>query len=137
MNKVLLTGRVTAKPELRYTISEVAESRFTLAITRNYKNEQGVYESDFVTCVAYRQNAKALNEWVEKGDRIGIEGSIRTGSYEKDGKKVYTTDILVDRIEFLASRPKEEKVEKTKEEKVEKDPFEDFGNEIEYELPFD
>ena len=134
MNKLFLTGRITKNIDLRYTQNQTPVARFTIAVNRDFKNKQGQYESDFINCIAYRQTADVLSKYVEKGDLIGIEGSIRTGSYETDGKKTYITDIQVDRVEFLQSKPKE--VETHKEEV---DPFKSFGEQIEVEdsnLPF-
>lgn len=126
MNKVILKGNITKDIELRHTGSGVAVATFTVATKRNYKNQNGEYESDFIRCVAYRETAEVINKYFQKGSGIIIEGNIRTGSYEgQDGKKVFTTDVMVEHIDFI-----------DKKEKVENDPFEDMGKKVETELPF-
>ena len=133
MNRVELIGRITKDAELRYTASNTAVSKFTIAINRNYKNEE--QETDFISCTAFGKRAEMIGKYCKKGTQVAIEGSIRTGSYEKDGKKYYTTDVNIDSIQLLGSKPKEElKAEETKtEKKVEEIPmadsiFEAFGN---------
>lgn len=134
MNKVCLTGRLTAKPELRYTDTNVAYARFNLAVNRNFTNEQREREADFIGCVAWKKTAEMVVNHLDKGSQIGVEGRIQTGSYDdKDGNKRYTTDIIVENITFLDkkqdSRPAPEYTESQKEETKE-DPFADFGNSV-------
>lgn len=130
MNKVLLTGRLTKNPELKYTTSNVAVSQFSLAVNRNFKNAEGVYDADFINCVAYRKTAELIAEYTKKGDLLGIEGRIQTRSYDdKEGNKRYATEVIVDNIEFLSSKKKEE----TKEEV---DPFAEFGESVSIEDGF-
>lgn len=142
MNKVLLTGRLTKNPELRYTTSNVAVSQFSLAVTRNFKNAEGVYEADFINCVAYRKTAELIAEWTKKGDLLGIEGRIQTRSYDdKEGNKKYITEVIIENIEFLSSKKKEESSEEIKEESIKEDsdPFKEFGNKVvltDDDLPF-
>lgn len=126
MNKVLLTGRLTKNPELKYTTSNVAVNQFSLAVNRNFKNAEGVYEADFINCVAYRKSAELIAEWTKKGDLLGIEGRMQTRSYDdKEGNKRYATEVIVDNVEFLATGKKEEP-------KEEQDPFAEFGDNLEY-----
>lgn len=109
MNKVILTGRLTANPELRYTQNNVPAARFTLAVNRDYKKENQEREADFINIIAWRKLAETVNKYLKKGNRIGIVGKIQTGSYTKqDGSKGYTTDVVISEIEFLESKPKEE-----------------------------
>lgn len=140
MNKVCLTGRATKDIELRYTTNSVAVSSFTIAVNRNYKNENGDYETDFINCVAYRKTAELLNSYVKKGDMLGIEGSVRTRNYDdKDGKKVYVTEIMVDSVDFLQSKKEVEKAVEEEQKPVEVDPYKDFGEQIvitDDDLPF-
>lgn len=98
MNKWAGVGRLTKDPEIRITQEQKTVGRFTMAINR-YKQD-----ADFINCVAFGKQAELLEKYFRKGDRIGVAGSIKTGSYEKDGKKVYTTDIWVDEIEFLQDK---------------------------------
>lgn len=135
MNKVCLTGRITKDIELRYTDANTAYTGFTIAVRRDYKNRDGEYESDFITCKAYRYSAEFLSKYACKGTLVGIVGTIQTGSYENnEGKKVYTTDIKVDNCEILGSgKSKEEpdeEVEKPNENSSD-DVFADFGSSIE------
>lgn len=100
MNKVVLIGRTTSDIELRYTTNQTAVTRFNLAVDRRTK-EDG---TDFITCKAWGKTAELLEKYINKGDRIGIEGRIETGSYEKDGRKIYTTEVVVESIEFLTAK---------------------------------
>lgn len=104
INRVVLVGRLTKDPELRYTPNGVASCRFTLAVNRAFKNE-GEQQADFIQCVAWRKQAENLANFQRKGNLIGVEGRIQTGSYEgQDGKRVYTTDVVTDSIQFLEHR---------------------------------
>ena len=136
MNKVCLTGRITKNIELKYNQNNVAITSFNLAVTRKFKNQNGEYESDFINCIAYKSTAELLNKYVKKGDLLGIEGRIQTRNYEdKDGKRVYVTEVIVDSIDFLQSRKGESKQETTKTEntkqKLSDDVFSEFGSSIE------
>ncbi len=104
MNRVCLIGNLTKAVEVRYTQKGMAIANFTLAIRREIKKEDGTYDSDFINCVAYGKQAEALGKYLDKGSTLSVEGKIQTGSYEKDGKKVYTTDIIVDKIQFLSKK---------------------------------
>ena len=138
MNRVCLNGRLTKDIDLRYTQNNVAIAIFTLAVQRKFKNKNGDYESDFINCVAYRQVAELLNKYTKKGDLIGVEGKIQTRNYEnKDGKKVYITEVIVENIDFLSTNKIEKdpmageiKIEPVKQ-KLSDDVFSDFGNSIE------
>ena len=135
MNKVCLTGRITKNIELKYNQNNVAITSFTLAVTRKFKNQNGEYESDFINCIAYKSTAELLSKYVKKGDLLGIEGRIQTRNYEKDGKRVYVTEVIVDSIDFLQSRKDESKQETTETEntkqKLSDDVFSEFGSSIE------
>ena len=106
MNKVILIGRPTKDIDLRYSTGEkqTAIARFTLAVNR-YRKDDG---ADFISCVAFGKTAENLDRYVNKGDKVGIIGHIQTGSYEKDGRKIYTTDVIVEETEFLATQRKSE-----------------------------
>jgi len=95
MNQVILCGRITADPEVRYTNSNKATCRFTLAVNRMTEG------ADFVRCVAWEKVAENMGKYVRKGDRLLVNGSITTGSYEKNGQKVYTTDVTARTIQFI------------------------------------
>lgn len=99
MNKVVLIGRLARDPETRYTQDQKAVTRFTLAVNRIKKDDP----ADFISCVAFGTTAQLIERYVKKGNRLAVEGHINTGSYEKDGRKIYTTDVIVDRMEFISS----------------------------------
>lgn len=101
MNLVILTGRLTADPELKYTQSGKAFARFSLAVNRSYNRE----ETDFINCVAWDKRAELAAEYLRKGNQAGIQGTIRVRSYDDDaGQKRRITEVLVENIEFLESR---------------------------------
>jgi single-strand DNA-binding protein len=107
MNKVILTGRLTADPEVRYTQSATAVCRFTLAVDR-YMGEGKESQADFIICTAWGKTAEHVGKYYFKGKKALVEGNIKTGSYDdKDGKKVYTTEVWVDRVEFADDKKKE------------------------------
>ena len=101
MNKVILIGRLTKDPELRYAPGTgTAVCRFTLAVNRPYKKD----ETDFINCVAFGKIAETIAQYVLKGRQVAITGSIRTGSYENNaGNKIYTTDVALDGFEFIGN----------------------------------
>lgn len=101
MNKVMLIGRLTKDPELRYAAgSGTAISRFTLAVNRQFKKD----ETDFINCIAFNKQGEAIAQYVTKGRQLAVTGSIRTGSYDgQDGVKRYTTDVIVESFEFIGS----------------------------------
>lgn len=102
MNKVVLIGRLTRDPELRYAAgSGTAVTRFTIAVNRQFKKD----EADFIGCVAFGKTAETISQYLAKGSQIAIGGRIQTGSYDaQDGTKRYTTDVVVDNFEFIGSR---------------------------------
>ncbi len=105
INRVVIVGRLTKDPELRYTPSGVPMTRFTVAVNRAFSNQQGEREADFIGCIAWRKQAENLANFMKKGSLIGVEGRIQTGSFEgQDGKRVYTTDVVADSVQFLESR---------------------------------
>lgn len=105
INRVVLVGRLTKDPELRYTPNGVASCKFHVAVNRTFQNQQGDREADYISCQAWRKQAENLANFMKKGSLIGLEGRIQTGSYEgQDGKRVYTTDVVADSIQFLEPR---------------------------------
>lgn len=101
MNKVVLSGRLTRDVESRESESGTLVARFNVAVSRNYKNKEGNYDADFISCVVYRNTAEFVAKYFHKGDGIIVEGRIQTGSYEaKDGVIKYTTDVIVENVEF-------------------------------------
>lgn len=108
MNTVCLIGRITRDLELRYTTSGMAVVRFNLAVDRRMSKEkkqqaeaQNQPTADFISCTAWNKTAELIANYMKKGSKIGIDGRIQTGSYEKDGQRIYTTDVVVNQVEFL------------------------------------
>ncbi|MBP5431097.1 single-stranded DNA-binding protein [Ruminococcus sp.] len=108
MNKVIIIGRMTSDPELRQTQSGIATCRFTVACDRRFANKQtNEREADFITCIAFKNSAEFIAKWFQKGKMIAVEGSLRTGSYKDkkhDDVTHYTTDVLVDNVEFCGDK---------------------------------
>lgn len=102
INTVVLTGRLTKVPELKYTQSGVAICRFTLAVNRAFSNQKGEREADFINCVVWRKLAENTANYLQKGSFVGIEGRIQTSNFEgKDGNRVYMTDVVATSVQFL------------------------------------
>ena len=104
MNKVILIGRLTKDPEVRNTSSQATVCRFTLAVDRKFKDQNGQRQADFISCVAWRQTANFISTYFHKGSKIAIVGNIQTRSYDdQNGQKRYVTDVVVDEAEFVDS----------------------------------
>ena len=108
MNRVELIGRLTRDPELRYTGSNIATTRFTLAVNRPFQSQNGEQGTDFINVVVWRKQAENVKKYCTKGSLVAVEGRIQTGSYEKDGQRVYTTDVVADSVQFLESKAQSE-----------------------------
>lgn len=105
INRVILIGNLTRDPELRYTPNGVAVATFTLAINRPYTNQSGEREADFINVVAWRQLADLCANYLRKGRQAAVEGRLQTRSYDnKEGKKVYVTEVVAENVQFLGSR---------------------------------
>ena len=136
MNSVLLTGRLTKDPEVRYA-GETAVAKFYLAVARQKQKDKEA-QSDFPAIVCFGKTAELVEKYITKGRLVGITGRIQTGSYnDKDGKKVYTTEVVADRVEFL-DKPLEDKPEKKEptEEQTHFDPQADFQRISDDDIPF-
>lgn len=121
MNSVTLVGRITAKPELQYTPSQMAITKFTIAVNRAKEG------ADFIRVTAFGKRAEAICRYMDKGREIAIRGRIQTGSYKgKDGKTVYTTDVIIDEDEFIGNR------QQVDAEQVKQDVADLFGNDFNY-----
>ncbi|MBS4769648.1 single-stranded DNA-binding protein [Carnobacteriaceae bacterium zg-ZUI240] len=127
MNIVSLTGRLTADPELKYTQSGISVVRFLLAVNRRFAKD-GQISADFINCQIWNKPAETLAYYTRKGSLIGVVGRIQTGSYEKDGHRVYTTDVIVESFDFLES--KQNSAQNAGQESKAKFDIED------YDLPF-
>jgi single-strand DNA-binding protein len=105
MNRVILVGRLTKDPELRYTPSGVAIATFTLAVNRTFTNQQGDREADFINCVVWRKPAENVANFLKKGSLAGVDGKLQTRNYEgQDGKRVYVTEVVAESVQFLEPR---------------------------------
>lgn len=100
MNSVVITGNITRDIELKYSSSQTAVVRFTVAVSRRRK-EDG---ADFINCVAFGKTAENMDKFLHKGSKVGVKGRLQTGSYMKDEIKINTTDVIADEVEFLDSR---------------------------------
>ena len=104
LNCAVIMGRLTADPELRQTPSGVSVTRFTVAVDRGYVKAGEERKADFINVVAWRQTAEFVSKYFQKGSMIAVQGSIQTGSYEKDGVKRYTVEISADNVSFCGSK---------------------------------
>ena len=157
MNKVFLIGRLTRDPELRYTGNNTAVASFSIAVNRNFTNQQGEREADFFNVTVWRKQAENVKNYLSQGSQVAVEGRLQTRNYEdKDGQKRYVTEVVADNVEFLGSKnssnnnsngshndePTPYDFGDGKEPKgtdVDSNPFADFGSSIEIsddELPF-
>lgn len=155
MNKALLIGRLTKDPELRATSTGRNVCQFSIAVNRNFTNANGEREADFINCVVWDKQAENLVKYQKKGNQIAVDGRIQTRNYEdKDGKKIYVTEIFVSNVTFLDSKGSNDSVNNLEEPLVKpgsitteqidsmptaNDPFASFGNEVQIndsDLPF-
>lgn len=105
LNRVVLVGRLTKDPDLRYTANGTAVANFTIAVNRPFSNQQGDREADFINCVIWRKPAESLANYMSKGSLIGVDGRMQTRSYDgQDGKRVYVTEVVADTVQFLESK---------------------------------
>lgn len=105
MNHVVLIGRLTQDPEMRYTPSGVAVTKFTLAVNRSFKNAEGEREADFIPVVAWRKLAEVCAENIKKGNRVAVQGRVQVRHYENnEGRKIYVTEVVADQVEFLENK---------------------------------
>lgn len=131
MNKTILIGRNTKDIEQKQTTNGSTVVEFSIAVKRAFKNANGEYESDFFNCVAFSKLAETISKYVKKGDMVGVEGRLQTRNYtNKEGKKVYVTEIIVENVDFLQAKKEEQKPSANSTEFVEVDPFAEEG------LPF-
>lgn len=102
LNRVVLVGRLTKDPDLRYTPSGIAVATFTLAVNRTYANQQGEREADFLNCVIWRKQAENVANFLKKGSLAGVDGKLQSRSYEdQSGKRVYVTEVVAESVQFL------------------------------------
>ena len=156
MNKVVLVGRITKDPELKYTNNNIPVARFTKAVNRTYQSKSGERQADFINCIVWRQQAENFAKYMRKGSLIGVDGQIQTSSFDDaNGVRRFVTEVLVESIHFLepkssssrgesfgdysdmnqyeSSRPRSSSPEK------QKNPFEDMTSDFDIsndDLPF-
>lgn len=139
MNRVMLIGRLVRDPDIRYTQDQKSVARYTLAVDRRYKRE-GEQSADFISCVAFGKNAEFVEKFLHQGTKIAVEGRIQTGSYTKqDGTKVYTTNVIVEKHEFVENKSASSGSASTAAEpapEVSADGFMSIPDGIDEELPF-
>lgn len=136
MNKVILCGRLTKDPEVRYSQGEnaTAVARYTLAVDRQFKRD-GDQSADFINCIAFGKRGEFAEKYLRKGTKIAVVGRIQTGSYtNKDGQKVYTTDVIVDEHEFVESKASQQNGGDSAP--VSSDGFMSIPDGVDAELPF-
>lgn len=124
INRVVLVGRLTKDPDLRYLSNGTPVATFTLAVNRTFSNQQGEKEADFINCVIWRKPAENVANFLKKGSLTGVDGRIQTRSYDgQDGKKVYVTEVVADSVQFLEPKGNGEKPKQQSNQKVDSDPF--------------
>ena len=156
MNRVELVGRLTRDPELRTVSNGISVASFTVAVNRPFTPQNGERDADFINCRVWNKQAENLAKFCHKGDQIGVEGSIRTSSYDaQDGSKRYVTEVQADRIEFLTPKGGNSGFQNSHDNSsdnysgnvsndvattdITEDPFKDFGDEValsDDDLPF-
>jgi single-strand DNA-binding protein len=146
MNRVVLVGRLTKDPELKYTSNGVAVANFTLAVNRSYTNQAGEREADFINCQVWRKPAENVANFLKKGSLAGVDGKIQTRNFEgQDGKRVFMTEVVAESVQFL--EPKGQSGNQSSNQnsnqppytREEKDPFANDGQPIDIsdsDLPF-
>ena len=145
MNKVFLIGRLTDNPILRYTSSNIAVAGFSLAVSRNRKNEDGQKETDFINIVVWRKQAENVKNYLSKGSEVAVDGRLQTRNYDdQNGKKRYVTEVVAENVEFLDNKNFD--LSGKRSNKHSDEPFKQFANEHQedfkfkdeegYELPF-
>ena len=138
MNKVILLGRLTKDPETRYSAGDnaIAITRYTLAIDRRFKRD-GEPSADFINCLVFGKGAEFADKYFRQGTKIAVCGRIQTGSYtNREGKKIYTTEVVVDDQEFAQGKGDDQKPAPKAEPKQDADGFMDVADNIDEELPF-
>ncbi len=105
LNRVVLVGRLTKDPDLRYTPNGVAVANFTIAVNRPFSNNQGDRDADFINCVVWRRAAENLANFMSKGSLVGVDGRLQSRSFDnQEGKRVFVTEVVADSVQFLESK---------------------------------
>ena len=144
MNRVMLIGRLTTKPELRYTSSNLPYTRFAIAINRTFNNAQGQRETDFINITVWRKQAENVCNFLDKGSLVSVEGRLQTNNFtDKDGNKKYSMDVVADSVQFLESKGQSQARQSSdptpydyqsnngmNDVDISNDPFADFGDSV-------
>ncbi|KGX85695.1 single-stranded DNA-binding protein [Pontibacillus litoralis] len=105
LNRVVLVGRLTKDPDLRYTPNGVAVANFTIAVNRPFTSQQGSRDADFINCVVWRRAAENLANYMKKGSMIGVDGRLQTRSFDnQEGKRIFVTEVVADSVQFLETK---------------------------------
>jgi len=141
MNRVILVGRITKDPEMKSTQSNIAVVTFTLAVNRQFSDQSGEKQADFIQCVVWRKQAENLARFVKKGALLGVEGRIQTRQYESDNGTRYVTEVVCDSVQFLESKGSNVETEPTIKEEThtaDNDEFYETSKQLaaEEDLPF-
>lgn len=142
MNKVILMGRLTRDPDIRYTQPNSAQeqtciARYSLAVDRRFRRDGDSQTADFISCVAFGRQAEFAEKYLRKGTKIALTGRIQTGSYtNRDGQKVYTTDVVVEEQEFAESKAAVQTTQQNPAPMAREDGFMEIPDGLEEELPF-
>ena len=142
MNKVNLMGRLTRDPDIRYTQPNSAQeqtciARYSLAVDRRFRRDGDSQTADFISCVAFDRQAEFAEKYLRKGTKIALTGRIQTGSYiNRDGRKVYTTDVVVEEQEFAESKAAGQTAQQNPAPMAREDGFMEIPDGLEEELPF-
>ena len=130
LNKVVLIGRLTKDPDLRYTTSNIPTVNFTLAVNRPFANQGGTREADFINVTVWRKQAENVKKYITKGSLVAVEGRIQTRNYnDKDGKKVYVTEVIADNVQFLEPKGQRSMDDNNSYHEVDDIPTTDVGDE--------
>ncbi len=108
LNQIVIAGRLVSDPEITTTDNNKKRTYITVAVPRSYKNIDGTYDTDFIRCTLWNGIAESTCEYCKKGDIVGVKGRIQTSSYEKDGEKVYSVDVIAEKVSFLSSKKTDE-----------------------------
>jgi single-strand DNA-binding protein len=140
INRVILVGRITKDPEMKSTQSNIAVVSFTLAVNRQFTDQSGERQADFIQCVVWRKQAENLARYVKKGALLGVEGRIQTRTYEADNGTRYVTEVVCDTVQFLESKgdTEDEPVSNVEDNTADNDEFYETSKQLaaEEDLPF-
>ncbi|MFC0525968.1 single-stranded DNA-binding protein [Pontibacillus salicampi] len=154
LNRVVLVGRLTKDPDLRYTPNGVAVANFTIAVNRPFTSQQGGKDADFINCVVWRRAAENLANYMKKGNMVGVDGRLQSRSFDnQEGKRVFVTEVVADSVQFLETKgssgggapqqqgfqPNQNQGNSNNQQQTQNDPFADNGEPIDIsddDLPF-